>query len=462
MKKIAYFIRSCKEFFKKIEELMKTDLYTEEVVDDTDDVDDEITFKYGGKEYDDSESYLDKKLAELYRKERDDDGTLERIYKAACMDKYKNRYEKYFADSKTDLDNEEMDFEEEGTSIEVLGLYPSTERILKNAGIYTVQKIQKMKDSEFAKIRAIGRRKLNEIRTCVANYEKKMNVTVLSEKNYIEKLESLVGLSEVKEIVKKLIAFVKMRQEMEEAGRVTEPLVLNMEFVGNPGTAKTSVARMIAGILSELGLLSSKEMIEVGRANLISRYVGQTAEQVKDIFERAKGKLLFIDEAYSLLDQNENSYGDEALSTIVQQMENHRKDTVVIFAGYPDKMEELFERNPGMRSRVPFKIHFKDYKPDEMVKITEMEADKKGFSISERAKERMKSICLMAEGKVELGNGRFCRNMVEQAILSYALRNYGEEGSEEREKSYELQEEDFDFEELPVGKGGERVIGFKR
>lgn len=146
----------------------------------------------------------------------------------------------------------------------------------------------------------------------------------------MELLDELVGLGEVKAQIKRLAAFVKMKQAMADKEGAAVPIVLNMEFVGNPGTAKTTVARIVAGILHEIGLLPTSELVEVGRADLVAKYVGQTAEKVKEVFQKAKGKLLFIDEAYALTDCWENSYGDEVINTIVQEMENNREDTVVI------------------------------------------------------------------------------------------------------------------------------------
>jgi SpoVK/Ycf46/Vps4 family AAA+-type ATPase len=174
-----------------------------------------------------------------------------------------------------------------------------------------------------------------------------------------------------------------------------------------------------------MGILSSQEPLEVGRADLVAGYVGQTAGKVRDVFERAKGRLLFIDEAYSLAD-GRGGYGDEALSAIVQEMERSPGDPIVIFAGYPDEMEELFTLNPGLRSRVPFTVRFPDYTADEMAQITEMEARKRGFEVSEEGKVRILSICRGAQGGEETGNGRFCRNLAENAILCYAARACGD------------------------------------
>ena len=134
--------------------------------------------------------------------------------------------------------------------------------------------------------------------------------------------------------------------------------------------------------------------------------------------------MLFIDEAYSLAECWEGAYGDEAIATIVQEMENNREDTIVVFAGYPDKMKALFDRNPGLRSRVPFSVRFDDYSANEMLEIVELEAKRRGFGIESEAAEKVMAICGTAAGDSEGGNGRFCRNLVEGAILEYAFRNY--------------------------------------
>ena len=136
------------------------------------------------------------------------------------------------------------------------------------------------------------------------------------------------------------------------------------------------------------------------------------------------------------------SFGDEAINTIVQEMENCREDTVVIFAGYPDKMGEFVARNPGLKSRIPFVLRFKDYSADEMVRITEIETRKRGFKISPEAKSKIKEICGGACGNITLGNGRFCRNLVEDALLNYASRTYGN-GCEEMDGGFLLSDEDF-------------------
>lgn len=313
-------------------------------------------------------------------------------------------------------------------SIDELELSVRSFNCLKRANINTIGELRLMTDEDLMHVRNLGRKCICEIRERLAKYhvEAQSRILVSSEKGSFEQLDELIGLNAVKEQVRKIAAYAKMKRDMEERffGNVT-PIVLNMEFVGNPGTAKTTVARILAGILHEVGLLQYADIVEVGRADLVAKYVGQTADRVKGAFSRARGRVLFIDEAYSLLEDQEGSFGDEAIATIVQEMENNRKDTVVIFAGYPKEMENFISRNPGLRSRVPFRIEFQDYSAEEMTQIAEHEATQRGFQIDPDAKEKVLSICKENSGNKELGNGRFSRNLVERAILNYAARVYG-------------------------------------
>lgn len=170
---------------------------------------------------------------------------------------------------------------------------------------------------------------------------------------------------------------------------------------------------------------------------------------------------MFIDEAYSLVENWKGEFGDEAINTIVQEMENNRQDTVVIFAGYPEEMKEFFSRNPGLRSRVPFTISFLDYSSEEMVSITELEAEKRGFSVSAEAKEELTAVCQKAMAHSEIGNGRFCRNLAENAILNYALRVYGNEDNLAK-KDYTLYPDDFRIpDQMKLQPENKVIIGFK-
>lgn len=257
---------------------------------------------------------------------------------------------------------------------------------------------------------------------------------VIEEKDiHKEGLHELIGLEEVKTHVNKIIAFAKLKKEMKEKNVGNQSMVLNMEFTGNPGTAKTTVARILGEEFYDIGLTSRREVVEIGRADLVAEYTGQTAVKTKKIFEKARGGILFIDEAYSLVEDN-HSFGDEAITTIVQEMENNRDDIIVIFAGYPEEMEDFFKTNPGLRSRVPFKINFADYSIEDMLKIVKYEADKRGFNISPSAETKILSICESALEYSENGNGRFCRNLVENAILEFAERVYGASSCLDTEK----------------------------
>ena len=364
-------------------------------------------------------------------------------------------------------------------SIDNLELGVRSYNALKKANITSIKRLLEMSDMELLKIRNLGRKCISEIRTqlieknyissCEDEFFENMDLLefhpipedifddIVDKRNYMDELQALVGIKSAKDQVKKILAFAKMRKAMEEKGEQLEPITLNMEFVGNPGTAKTTVARIVAGVLKEIGIIKTGEFIEVGRADLVAQYVGQTAPMVKSVFQRAKGGVLFIDEAYSLLDKGNGRFGDEALNMIVQEMENNRKDTIVIFAGYPDEMDEFFLRNPGLRSRVPFRVRFDDYTTDELSDICELEAGKRGFLIDVKAKEIIKEICESSTKNIENGNGRFCRNLVEKAVLNFALRNYG--GDEAAENiEYILKKEDFN--DITVFNRKKTAIGF--
>ena len=364
-------------------------------------------------------------------------------------------------------------------SIDNLELGVRSYNALKKANITSIKKLIEMSDMELLNIRNLSRKCVSEIRTqlieknyissCEDEFFENMDPLefhpisgdifddIVDKRNYMDELQALVGIKSAKDQVKKILAFAKMRKAMEEKGEQLEPITLNMEFVGNPGTAKTTVARIVAGVLKEIGIIKTGEFIEVGRADLVAQYVGQTAPMVKSVFQRAKGGVLFIDEAYSLLDKGNGRFGDEALNMIVQEMENNRKDTIVIFAGYPDEMDEFFLRNPGLRSRVPFRVRFDDYTVDELTDICELEAGKRGFLIDVKAKEIIKKLCESSTQNIENGNGRFCRNLVEKAVLNFALRNYG--GDEAAENiEYILKKEDFN--DITVFNRKKTAIGF--
>ena len=237
-----------------------------------------------------------------------------------------------------------------------------------------------------------------------------------------DELQEMIGLSEAKAVIQKVLNYHKVQKLYEENGVKRDAPAMHMIFSGNPGTAKTSVARLFARIMKDNGLLSGGQLIEVGRGDLVGKYVGWTAKTVQEKFKAASGGVLFIDEAYSLVDGKEGSFGDEAINTIVQEMENHREDVVVIFAGYPDKMESFMQRNPGLRSRIAFHVPFADYSVSELCRIASLVGKGKGVSLDADAMEKLKSVFEVASKQGDFGNGRYVRNVLEQAKMNQASR----------------------------------------
>lgn len=248
----------------------------------------------------------------------------------------------------------------------------------------------------------------------------KVEVTKVESKPY-EELQALIGLSEIKSVVDQVIAASKVLRVRERMGLNTESSSLHMMFSGNPGTAKTTVARLLTKILKDEDAIESGRFVECGRQDLVGKYVGWTAHIVEEKFKEAMGGVLFIDEAYALVDDS-NTFGAEAINCITQMMENYRNDVIVIFAGYPDKMQEFLDQNEGLRSRIAFHLDFPDYSPEELVDIIKLLSKNREYSIEEEALAFCKEIFEAAAKEENFGNGRYARNVLEQAILRQANR----------------------------------------
>lgn len=250
-----------------------------------------------------------------------------------------------------------------------------------------------------------------------------------------EELDAMIGLQGAKEILHKAVSYYKMNQFLAKKKMPREKAAMHMCFTGNPGSAKTTVARLFAGMLKDEKVLSTGNFVEVGRADLVGMFVGWTAPTVKARFEEAKGGVLFIDEAYSLCDDRRGSFGDEAINTIVQEMENHRDDVIVIFAGYPQPMMRFLSRNPGLKSRIAFHVTFDDYNADELCEIAKLMAKKKDMTFTDAAIKKLKKSFESVQGETDYGNGRFVRNLLEEAEMNLAQRL---EGMKKREITKKL------------------------
>ena len=277
-----------------------------------------------------------------------------------------------------------------------------------------------------------------------------------------DELQKMIGLKDMKQVVDEIIDSARIQKIRSGMGMDSYKTSLHMVFTGNPGTAKTTVARLITQIFVKEGILDTGKYVECGRADLVGKYVGWTAKTVRSKFREAKGGVLFIDEAYSLVDDS-NSFGDEAINTIVQEMENHRDDVIVIFAGYPDKMKEFFAKNEGLRSRIAFQLDFPDYNAEELVDILKLMADKKGYKLNPDIERKCLEIFAQAVKKEEFGNGRYVRNLLEQAMMAQSRRITKEYAGKKitRKALTTLKPEDFDVNaSKQIEKETKRTIGF--
>ena len=264
-----------------------------------------------------------------------------------------------------------------------------------------------------------------------------------------ETLQKMIGLTDVKKVVDEILATAKLQKMRKAMGLCETKSAMHMLFYGNPGTAKTTVARLLAQILKEEEVLKNGHLVECGRQDLVGKYVGWTAKIVEEKFRAARGGILFIDEAYSLVDDR-NSYGAEAINTIVQQMENYRDEVIVIFAGYPEKMQAFIDQNEGLSSRIAFHLNFPDYNADELTMIMDLMLEQQGYRIEgEATRQKIYGLCAASCQVKNYGNGRFVRNLLEHAIMRQADRllhaSSMESGEISKEEAVLLTAEDFEL-----------------
>ena len=237
-------------------------------------------------------------------------------------------------------------------------------------------------------------------------------------------INELVGLAPVKEYVFGLADNLQVQQRRAAAGLKTASLSMHMIFTGNPGTGKTTIARLVAKYLKAIGALKGGQLVEVTRADLVGRYTGHTAPLTNSVIESALGGVLFIDEAYSLYRGEQDSFGLEAIDTLVKGMEDHRDELVVILAGYTKEMETFLTANSGLASRFPNKIEFPDYTAEELLQITHVQAKNKGYRLAESCTEPLLGYYArwQAADARTAGNGRLARNTLEKAIFHQSRR----------------------------------------
>lgn len=241
----------------------------------------------------------------------------------------------------------------------------------------------------------------------------------------LQELDGLIGLNEVKEEMKSLVNLIKVRKLRESYQMPSMNMTYHMVFTGNPGTGKTTVARLVAQIYKELGLLSKGQLVETDRAGLVAGYIGQTALKVKDVVEQAIGGILFIDEAYALTSNDmSNDFGKEAIDTLVKMMEDNRNNLVVIVAGYKEEMEDFLKANTGLISRFNKFISFPDYSIKELMEILEDFSKRSGVELEEEAKRQIEAglNAMTEESRQRYGNARGIRNTFEKIMINQANR----------------------------------------
>ena len=290
-----------------------------------------------------------------------------------------------------------------------------------------------------------------DIRTTAPVTKAAAHVTDASEGGLDEalaELSSLIGLDGVKRQVNMLVNLIQVQQMRESQGMKVADVSKHMVFLGNPGTGKTTVARLVARIFRLLGVLRTGQLVEVDRSGLVRGYIGQTASRTQEVIEEALGGVLFIDEAYALtVDKGQGDFGQEAVDTLLKAMEDHRDDLVVIVAGYTDLMERFLDSNPGLRSRFGTVIHFDDYSAEQLMAILLQKLEWQEYRLSPEAEQRARELIekRVASKPENFANARDIRNFMERAIANHAMRVARLEGaSDSKEILGTIQPEDLE------------------
>ncbi len=267
-----------------------------------------------------------------------------------------------------------------------------------------------------------------ELANYLADYANNQNRLVLPpdvyrKKSAKEMLESVIGMENVKKTAYEFEKYAIFLKRAEMNGMELPDNNMHMIFTGNPGTGKTMVARIIAQMLFDLGIVEENKVVEVERKDLVAGYIGQTAIKVGEVIDKAKGGILFVDEAYSLVPSSGNDFAKEAVATLIKAMEDHKHELVVIFAGYEKEMYDFLNINPGIASRIGYTFHFEDYTVDELVQMFDVKMKKAGFEYDAEVLESVREICAHFSQKKNYGNGRFVGKIIQKVILKHAGRD---------------------------------------
>ncbi|QPC46434.1 stage V sporulation protein K [Mangrovibacillus cuniculi] len=240
-----------------------------------------------------------------------------------------------------------------------------------------------------------------------------------------DELSTLVGMEEMKKLIKEVYAWIHVNKVRESAGLRSGKQALHMMFKGNPGTGKTTVARLIGKLFAKMNVLSKGHVVEVERADIVGEYIGHTAQKTRQVIKNAMGGILFIDEAYSLSRGGEKDFGKEAIDTLVKHMEDKQHEFILILAGYSREMDYFLSLNPGLQSRFPVVFQFPDYTIDQLMEISSRMLEDKEYRLSEDAEKKLKEhlyYTKSATGPTGFSNGRYVRNVIEKAIRAQSMR----------------------------------------
>lgn len=275
----------------------------------------------------------------------------------------------------------------------------------------------------------------------IPEYEKEKTMDEI----FVE-LNELVGLEKVKTMLKDLVSLIELKNKTRDELKI-QNVNLHMMFLGNPGTGKTTVARIVSEILYNLKYIKQNKLIEASSKDLVAEYVGQTAPKTMAVIQKALGGVLFIDEAYSLASGNGqgNSYNEEAIATLIQAMENYRDNLVVIFAGYTKEMQDFINSNSGITSRIGYTVEFEDYTTDELIQIFLKMMHKAGFIVSKEAENKARKIIEDNKNTKNFGNARFARNLYEKTIVKHAANT---NGKNDKKSLKTIKEEDISVDNL--------------